>query len=264
MGRRHRGLSALLLVALATAAGCRTYEARERGAAGEPPASAARSGDPFEEAKRRVEEARSFPVPAGNYRIDVERVWFDEQDSSAINAVLRYIDDNIDVRVGEPAPDAGFRVGVAKGGFSAAIDGHLRSSRDATREQVMLTTVPGYAASIAVGETRYAVPFQVGGVPHAMLVPEGQFVGTSLDALVEPAGDGRAIVELTPVFSALGSGGETVRLTQATTRVVVPLGAPLLIGSHDSEHDSVATSLLSRRTSSGTERAVLVLTVTGG
>ena len=291
MGRRE-----LILILLAAAlVGCRGYERRpgpsspsstsgggptaSSGAVDAPGASAptsapsstassrstsSRPADPFEDARRRIEEARSLPVPAGNYRVKVERVWFSEQDSSAIGAMLGYTDDNWDVQVGSPAPDAGFRVGVAKGGFSAMLDGHMRSSRGATREEAMLMMVPDYPASLMVGQTRYLVPFSIGGVPGGLVVPEGQFVGTSLETICTPAGPGAVQVTLTPVFSGLGNGGSTVKVTQATTTVRVPLGAPFMLASHDNSADSVATTLLSRRSSSGLERAVLILTVDGG
>jgi len=223
-----------------------------------------RPTDPFEDARRRIEEARNLPVPTGNYRVKVERIWFAESESSAIGAMLGYTDENWDVQVGAPAPDAGFRVGVAKGGFSAMLDGHMRSSKNTTREEAMLMMVADYPASLMVGKTRYFIPFSVGGIPSGLVVPEGQFVGTSLETICTPAGEGAVQVTLTPVFSGLGNGGSTVKVTQATTTVRVPLGHPFMMASHDQSADSVATALLSRRSSSGLERAVLILTVDGG
>lgn len=285
MGRRE--LTFLLVLTATIAVGCRTYDSRPGsptggggGGGGAPSAPSStssssgtttsgggttqRSADPFEDARRRIDEARNLPVPTGNYRVRVERVWFSEADSSALGAVVGYTDDNWDVQVGSPAPDAGFRVGVAKGGFHGMLDGHLRSSRDATREEAMLMMVPDYPASLMVGETRYMIPFRIGGVPYGMVVPEGQFVGTSLETICTPAGPGAVQVTLTPVFSGLGERGETVRITQATTTVRVPLERPFMLASHDRSADSVATALLSRRTSSGLEQAVLILTVDGG
>ncbi len=270
MGRRE--LTILLLAVTAILAGCRAYESgatpprspSTTTGGGAPSTSDTRSGDPFADARRRIDEARSLPIPTGNYRVRVERVWFSEADSSAIGAVVGYTDDHWDVQAGGAAPDAGFRVGVAKDGFYGMLDGHLRSSRDATREEAMLMMAPDYPASLFVGETRYVVPFRVGGRPYGLVVPEGQSVGTSLETICTPAGPGAVQVTLTPIFSQLGARGETVRVTEATTSVRVPLGRPFLLASHDRTTDSAATALLSRRSSSGTEQAVLILTVDGG
>ena len=217
--------------------------------------------DPFQDALNRIEQARNLPVPEGNYMVQVERVWFAESESTAISAMLGYMDENIAVQVGSQSPDAGFRVGGAKGGFFGALDGHMRSSRGTSREQIMLTMVADFPAMLAIGQTRYMIPFTVGGVQYGMLVPEGQFVGTSLEAICTPVGEGRIQVQLTPVFSGLGRGGETVRVSEATTTVVLPKGQPLLIASQNQSRNNVATSLLSRRTERGNEQAVLIVTV---
>ncbi|MBI4879902.1 MAG: hypothetical protein HY812_09630, partial [Planctomycetes bacterium] len=189
------------------------------------------------------------------------RIWFAEAESSAIGALVGYAGGGFGAVAGGLYPDAGFAAGVVSGGFFAALDGHLRSHRGTSREQIMLVMMPGYPASLAIGETRYVVPFTIGGMQFGMLVPEGQLIGTSLEAICQPAGEGRVQVQLTPVFSGLGRGGETVRVTQATTAVVVPLGQPLLIASQDRSAHNVANALLSRRTERGMEQAVLLLTV---
>jgi hypothetical protein len=150
---------------------------------------------------------------------------------------------------------------VAKGGFFGALDGHLRESRGTSREQIMLAMVADYPASLAIGRTRHLIPFTVGGRSYGMLVPEGQFVGTSLEAICSDLGGDRVSVQLTPVFNGLGPRGETVRVAEATTAVAVRKGQPILIASQDSTRENVATALLSRRTERGNEQAVLVVTV---
>lgn len=285
-------VSLSVLLGLAAAVGCQSFEGTYAGDAGAPPPAAQQAGaapeavaapagedeaavspapsaprkpvtteNPFAEARRRIEEARSLPVPEGNYRVQVERIWFAEAESSAIGALVGYAGGGFGAVAGGLSPDAGFAAGVVSGGFFAALDGHLRSHRGTSREQIMLVMMPGYPASLAIGETRYVVPFTIGGMQFGMLVPEGQLIGTSLEAICQPAGEGRVQVQLTPVFSGLGRGGETVRVTQATTAVVVPLGQPLLIASQDRSAHNVANALLSRRTERGMEQAVLLLTV---
>ncbi|MCP4246972.1 MAG: hypothetical protein GY778_07970, partial [bacterium] len=39
--------------------------------------------------------SRRLPVPEGNYMVQVERVWFAESESTAISAMLGYMDDNV-------------------------------------------------------------------------------------------------------------------------------------------------------------------------
>ncbi len=285
-----------VLLGLLAAAGCQSFEGAAAAPAGPPPSAAASTGaaaaplaaavdeavaapageaeatpaaqrrpvtteNPFAEARRRIEEARSLPVADGNYRIQVERIWFAESESQAIGALLGYAGGNFGAVAGGLSPDAGFTVGMVSGSFFAALDGHVRSHRGTSREQIMLVTMPGFPASLAIGETRYVIPFTVGGMQFGMLVPQGQLIGTSLEAICQPMGEGRVQVQLTPVFTDLGRGGETVRVTQATTAVVVPLGQPLLIASQDRSAHSVANALLSRRTERGMEQAVLLLTV---
>ncbi len=266
MGRRELGLIVVLAAVVAAGGACRGIDAR-RSDSGDAPASAAdspRSSDPFEDARRRIAEARALPIPPGNYQITVERVWFAERDSSSLGAIVGYTDDEWDVRVGEASADAGFRVGVAKGGFYGHLDGQLRTSTATSREQAMIMTVPASPAFIAVGETRYFTPFFVKGATFVLPFPDGQFVGTSLEATCRPSGDGVVEVELVPIFSSLANAGQTVRVNEARTTVRVPLERPFLIGSHDTSDDSVATALLSRRSTSGVENAVLILTVAGG
>lgn len=266
MGRRELSLIVVLAAVVAAATACRGVDAHRSTSSGPSasPTDSSRSGDPFEDARRRIDEARALPIPPGNYQITVERVWFAERDSSSLGAVVGYTDDHWDVQVGESSPDAGFRVGVAKDGFYGFLDGQLRSSKSTSREQAMIMTVPASPAYIAVGQTRYFAPFFVSGRTFVMPFPEGQFVGTSLETTCVPAGPGVVEVDLVPIFSALANGGQSVRVNEARTRVRVPLERPFLIGSHDSSDDSVATALLSRRSTSGVENAVLVLTVAGG
>ena len=234
----------------------------DQGSAGEP-ALARREPERHSprDIRDQIEAARSLPLPEGNYMVQVERIWFAESESSAIGALLGFQNQNINVQAGGQSADAGFRIGVAKGGFFGALDGHMRNSRGTSREQIMLTMVADFPASLAIGQTRFVIPFTVGGVRFGQLVPEGQFVGTSLEAMCSDRGAGRVQVQLTPVFNGLGPGGETVRVAEATTTVLLSKGQPLLIASQDSTRENVATSLLSRRTERGNEQAVLVVTV---
>lgn len=290
--RAGRIVAALVLgVGLFSLLGCRGFEGQYReqgsgapaetsGGASEPagqaepsePEVASSSGtsssggrrggsDPFREAMEEIEAARNLPVESGNVMVQVERIWFNEAESSAIGALIGYADENISVAAGGLSSDAGFRVGAAGGGFFGALDGHMRSSRSTSREQAFLTMMPGYPASLAIGQTRYVIPFVVGGVEYGLIQPGGQFVGTSLEALSQMVGEDRIQVQLTPIFSGLGPGGGPLRVTEASTTVVVQRGQPLLIASHGNTVDNVATSLLSRRTERGNEQAVLILTV---
>ncbi len=224
----------------------------------EPP----RSGDPFEDARRQIEAAQNLPLPSGNYRVDVNRIWLSEQDSSTVSAMFGWKDDNWDVKVGSPGADPGFRVAVAKGGFTGSIDGNLRSAKSASREQTFIVTVADSPASIQVGQVRFVQPITVAGMKGGIILPAGQFLGTSLTTIVRPVGNGVVQVSLTPVFSA--ANGDLIELTQMTTTVNAPLGASILIANNSTSHDTVATALLSRTSSRGTEQAVIVLNVSGG
>lgn len=277
-----------LCAALALAVGCKSYHYDETGSP--PPLSqsspasgsgvpqgtgqgggaragtaAADAGDPFDKAMKDIEAARNLPLPDGNYRIDVERIWVDANDSLAIDGMFAYADEHWTVAGGAPpSVPGGMRVGVTKGNFSASLNVALKNSKSSSREQLMLVTVADYPASIQVGEVRYAAPFSVPGATGVVIFPSGQMVGTSMEVLVRPAGQGLAQVSLTPVFSALGKAGETVKVTSMTTTVVAPIGQPFLIANHAQEHNDVTTTLFSRTTSSGSQQAVLVLRVTGG
>lgn len=226
---------------------------------------AADARDPFDRAMDEIDAARNLPLPEGNYRIDVERIWVDANDSLAIDGMFAYADEHWTVAGGAPPTvPGGVRVGVTKGNFSASLNVALKNSKSSSREQLMLVTVADYPASIQVGEVRYAAPFSVPGGSGIVVFPSGQMVGTSLEVLVRAAGQGLAQVSLTPVFSALGKGGETVRVTSMTTTVFAPIGQPFLIANHSQQHNDVTTTLFSRTTSSGSQQAVLVLRVTGG
>ncbi|MCC7170783.1 MAG: hypothetical protein IT459_10060 [Planctomycetes bacterium] len=214
---------------------------------------------------KEIEAARTLPLPEGNYRIDVERIWVDANDSLTIESMFEYADEHWTVGGGAPPTvPGGVRVGVTKGNFSANLNVALKNSKSSSREQIMLVTVADYPASIQVGQVRYAAPFSVPGVSGVVLFPAGQMVGTSMEVLVRPVGQGYAQVSLTPVFSGLGNGGETVKVTSLTTTVVAPIGQPFLIANHAQEHNDVTTTLFSRTSGSGSQQAVLVLRVTGG
>lgn len=269
---------------LIAALGCKSYHYDESPASSPPPLSqsgspattsasdgsrtaptAAKSGDPFDQAMKEIEAARNLPLPEGNYRIDVERIWVDANDSLTIESMFEYADEHWTVGGGAPSTvPGGVRVGVTKGNFSANLNVALKNSKSSSREQIMLVTVADYPAMIQVGEVRYAAPFSVPGTSGVVIFPSGQMVGTSLEVLVRPAGQGLAQVSLTPVFSGLGKGGETVKVTSMTTTVVAPIGQPFLIANHAQEHNDVTTTLFSRTTNSGSQQAVLVLRVTGG
>ena len=138
---------------------------------------------------------------------------------------------------------------------------HTRTSRS-ERSRASILTVADTPALLEVGVARpaTAIALEPGG---PVLVAAGSFVGTSIEAVVSPAGDGEATLRITPYFSQRGGGG-AVAVTEMATTVRVPLGRPVVIGSTNVEQDSVARTILSRRNESGREEAVLILTVTGG
>ncbi len=253
-----------LLCALGLALGC-------VGSGGGGRSVPSRSGaeDPFEQTRRQIEDAHALGLPAGNYRVDVERAWLGEQELWAIGAMFGYTDENIDVELGEPAVDPGFRVGVAKDGFRGELSAIYEQTRTADRSNTFLVTVPDSPASLFVGTRRFLVPVTVivppfGAYTGGLILPEGQDIGTSLEVVVSPAGEGLVRVSIIPSFSGLGDDRHAIRLTEMSTTVITPLGRPLVIGSHDRRVDDVATTLLSRRSLQGEEQGVIVLTVTAG
>ena len=231
-----------------------------------------RDDDPFAETRAMIEAARTSGLPPGNYRIDVERLFVSEGDMTSLGAVFGYTDENLDVRVGDPgavAGDSDFRIGVAKDGFHGAISAAVRSASHSDRSNLFVVTVAGSPASIHVGEQSYIAPVTLILPGHrlrpaGLILPQGRFVGASLQVIVRPAGEGQVSVSLTPSFSGLGDDRATVALTELTTTVIAPLGRSFVIGSHDRSTDSVVKTLLSRRTETGMEQGVLILTVTGG
>lgn len=267
--------AALAFAAAVAATACHTFEYPDAESSAAAPAAAetggpagapapAKARDPIADARREIEAARSLPLPAGNYAVEVRRVWALDVDASALEALFRFTDEHLDVQVGTPSSTSGFRIGVAKDGFSAAVAGTISSLRSAVQETAMIVTVAGYPASLQVGETRFLVPFTVGGQPFGLVVPEGQFVGTSLEVTLTAAGPGQVVAALVPVFSNLGDRGETVHVTQAVTTIGAPLGQPILISSSDRRSSTVATALLSRRSENRDEQGVLILTIRGG
>lgn len=221
------------------------------------------ASDPFEDARRRLDEALALEPPKGNFLVRVEKIWLAEGEASSIGALLAYRDENFDVAAGQVSPEAGFRVAVTKGGFSGVLDGFLRSHRSAGREEARIVTAPGYPARLEVGRVRYAAPLRLEGARGVVWFPGGQLIGTSLEVTLRPAGSDRVEIEIVPVFTQEGQGA-SVELTRARTVIVAPLGRPVLLASDETSSDSVALSLLRRTTSKGEERGVIVLTVTGG
>ncbi|MHC5113912.1 MAG: hypothetical protein ACYTGP_05735 [Planctomycetota bacterium] len=219
--------------------------------------------DTFTQAQRMIDDARNLPVPEGNFRIDVERVWLQESDAAAIDSMFTYRDSNHAARVGRRNPDAGFRVVVGGDHFRREFSATLSQVKSSRREQQMIVTMPDYPASIAVGRVRHGIPVNLGRRRGIIVVPQGQFVGASLQVMVSNPGGGEVDVELVPVYSGLGPGGSNVALTEMATTVRVPLGRPVLIGSTTRDEETVARSLLSRSSQRVNEQAVIVLTVSG-
>ncbi len=243
---------ALLVATLA--GGC----AADPGAASAPPPE-----DAFTRPQRMIDEAKMLSLPEGNYRIEVERVWLSESDTSSVGAIFGYRDNSVAVRVGQPAVEPGFRISVGGSDFRASLDATLRRSQRSERTRASIVTIADSPAFIDVGEVRYGVPIDLGPRRGTLIVPQGQFAGTSLEAVVAPAGPGQVTLRLTPLFSQHGPGG-TTRVTEMSTTVRVPLDRPVVIGRHDRTGDSVASGLLSRTTARGREQAVVILTVTAG
>lgn len=238
-----------ILIAVLLAAGCASP--------GPPPE------DSFTRTRRMIEEARAFPLPAGNYRIEVERVWLAESDDASVNAIFGYRGNDVAARVGRPEVDPGFRISVGGSEFRAALDATLRRSQHSERTRASIVTIPDAPAFIEIGDVRYGIPIDLGPRRGTLIVPDGQFTGTSLEAVVSPAGPGAVTIQLTPVFSRRGARGVT-QVTEMTTTVRVPIDRPVLIGRNDQSRNDVASGLLSRSSSRGREQAVVVLTVTGG
>ena len=205
-----------------------------------------------DELRRLIGNANNLPLPPGNYRIEIERVWVTDADSWEIGALFGAVDEHAAVQVGRPDADAGFRIGVERSGAHGELAAALRKFSRADRSSMQLVAAPGAPASLQMGEMRYAVPLKLAGSTAPLIVPKGQILGASLQVL------------LTPVFSGLGAQGETLTLSQMTSTATVPLGQSMLIASQRRDSHDVASTLLSRSLTSNEEQGVLVLTVTGG
>ena len=229
-----------------------------------PTSGPTKTGDRIDDALERIRELESRPLPPGNYKVSLERVWVDEREARSLSAMFGYTDERVSVRVGDVPSTSTFRVGVARDGFHAALAAELSRVRGAVRESTFLVTVADVSSLLAVGETRMAAPFYVGDVEYAVLVPGGQFLGTSIEVTVAEVRPGEVAVAVTPVFTNLSGRGDLTSLTELRTRVIAPLDVPVLLASHDERRDSAISTLLSRRNESRSERGALVLTVTGG
>lgn len=229
-------------------------------------AAPVRSADPYGDARAATEEARALPLPPGNHRVDVERIWLSERDTSALGVAFSVTDESVVVSGGETVVAPGFRVGVVGPAGFAEVSGAWASARSAERTSLFLVTVPDAPASIVVGETRWPEPFVVPITPGlaTIVVPGEQFVGSALDVVVSPRGEGLVQVSLTPVFTGLDDSGEVLRITELTTTVLVSLGHRLVVSSTDQFRDDVASTLFTRRTERGVEQGVITLTVGGG
>ncbi len=231
-----------------------------------PPSPTARD-NVFDETRAMIEAARNQPLPPGNYRVDVERLWLSTSDMWAIGVLFGYADEHVKVKAGSKVADPGFRIGVAGGDFAAQLSGTMKQTSSSERTQMNLVTMPGAPASLLVGEQQYHVPYKI-MLPHYpggyILLPQDRFVGASLTVTVSPAGPGTVQVALTPSFSKAAKDGSTLHLTEMTTTVLAPLGQPLLISSSNRSTNDVASTLFSRSSSQGEQQGVMVLTVTGG
>lgn len=229
---------------------------------GRPP----RATDPFDDAWTAIEEARDLGLPPGNYRVDVERVWLEERDLTALGLAFGIADDGLVVEGGGAVVAPGFRVGVVGPDGYVELTGAWRSTQSAERSSLFLVTLPDFPASLVVGETRWPEPFTVPIAPgfEALVIPGQQFVGAAFDVVVSPRGEGLVQVSLTPTFTGLTPDGEALRVTELTTTVLVPVGHTLVVSSTDRVLDDVASTLFTRTTTSGVEQGVITLKVSGG
>jgi hypothetical protein len=257
---------AFLVAACASSKSGRTSQAptTDREDSGAASGARAESRDTFDETRRMIEEARAMGLPEGNYRVGVENVWLSESDASSIGALFGYRGNRAAAQVGSPTVNPGFRFAIGGRGFQASLAATLSSTKNSQRSNQFLVTVADSPAYLDVGQVRYGIPINLGPRRGVLIVRQGQFVGSSLQVVVSPAGPGVVSVTLTPRFTQSGTPDGNLQLTEMSTTVQVPLGQPLLIGSSDQSSDSVASALLSRTSSSVRQQGVIVLTVTGG
>lgn len=226
----------VVVVVLAAAAGCLSME----------------TWDDESEAPRRDWDARVHqPEPerapaerTGNVRIEVEKISVARRDTVYLGSAWSYVDEHATVVIGgDLARRNGIRLGVAKPGFSAALQAGLKKTRNRKVEKSWITTLSGGRGTIAVGRGTYVDVLHYWTPLGRRVIIERAFVGSSL--MVEPTilpGD-MVRVRLYPRFTT--RDGRVIDLTETATVVVVAHGRTLLIGGVDEASQNVGSTLFS-------------------
>ncbi len=226
----------VVVVVLAAAAGCLSMETWED-----------ESEVPRPDWDARVHQPEPERAPAertGNVKIVVERILVARRDAVYLGSAWNYVDEHATVVIGgDLARRNGIRLGVAKTGFSAALQAGLKKSRNRQVKKNWIVTLTGTRGEITMWRGTYVDVLHYWTPLGRRVIIERAFVESSL--MVEPTilpGD-MVRVRLYPRFTT--RDGRVIDLTETATEVVVAHGRTLLIGGVDETSQNVGSTLFS-------------------
>lgn len=228
-----------------------------------------------EPAVRRVVARQPAPSPApevaqtpapelaaertGNVTIVVDRIAVSTSDLLHLGAIWRYVDEQTVIAGGgEILRRNGVRSGVARQGFSVALQAALSKVRTKETQQLMITTLSGSPGMISMGETAYVEMLRCWTPFGERVLLQRAFVGASLVVEPEILPDDRIRLKLHPHFSQ--RRGPAIELTDLTTEVVLRHGQPLVLAALDQSRENVAFALFSRTRERQSQQVTVVVT----
>ena len=194
----------------------------------------------------------------GNVMLVVEKILLDRRDQVSLEAAWRYVDENVVAGGGALARQNGVRIGVAAGGFRAALQAALQKSSKQEVQKAMITALSGTTGTILVGQDTYVDVLRYRSPLGETVLLQRAFVGASL--VVEPTilPEDKVRVRLYPRFTT--RNGRTIDLTEMAVEVVVKHGQPLVIGGLDRSSDEVGAALFAWGRERQQRRVVLTVT----
>ncbi len=215
-------------------------------------------------------DAANQPLPPGVVRVKIERYEVDERDRQAIEAAIRYRDEQVDVSAGGLTGRNGLMIFAAESGVSGAlrVRDDSRYTRRSSSQFLLLNE--GTRGSLQMIEQSYrpwrvVVPVWRGAVVVRTI--RAEVTGTGMFVTVSKATPGAVTVRLTPYFDrrrAAGRENGRIVINELQTTLTVVPGRPYVI-MQDQRHDhALARGLLSHRSDEAHAQVIVVLTVDVG
>lgn len=198
-----------------------------------------------------------------NIRIILDFFYTDQSEYSKVDMLWDYADENAMIKTNrEEFSRSGFRMGLATEDMLAKLILLGKQVESAGRTRQFITVGNRITGHMAIG-TGITVPrFYYAGKNYSSVDYDFVRAGLFLTVEARKLNDEEIEVELTPVISKLSDDKYTgrIEMTELHTKVIAKNGQGIVIGSVDSQENSIANIFLGKEEGGVKKKAILVLT----